>query len=197
MIVSLQRVDFIRPSGAVLRLLDFGQRISDVISFGMDQPSRAYSPIGASWQMPDASGGARTSVSWSVRRDHASHGAAHSFCQRHPALMPIGETGQIRVTIREPGDDGTSDEVWLYESAVIVSAVPSPMTRGGFRTMTDYRIDVGRRRPVSGAFTLCDPIGWQVVPITDEDGVIGSPDCSSSPYSPPALMPGTPPSLVS
>jgi hypothetical protein len=61
------------------------------------------------------------------------------------------------------------------------------------RAMREFMIDEG----MATEEEMCDPIGWQVVPITDEDGVIGSPDCSSSPYSPPALMPGTPPSLVS
>jgi hypothetical protein len=180
MICSLQRIEFIRPSGSVLRLLDFGQMISDLISFGMDQPSRSYSPIGAAWQMPDASGNARSGASWSVRRDHSSHGAAHSFCQSHPALMPIGETGKLRVTIREAGTIGASDEIWLYDSAVILSVTPTPLA-AKFRTITDYRVDVGSRRPVEGSFTLCDPIGWQVVPIADEDGSIGSPACAPSP----------------
>jgi hypothetical protein len=193
MIVSLQRVDFLRPGGAVLRLLDYGQDVDAHIPMPVEQQSGFSSAILAAWGRPTAQGAARADMGFTVHRPHGSHAGVRSWCLRHSALMPIGVTGRVRFSFRNPNADPVDDEVWEFQDCVMagVNAVPIDDTDLPYASATSYRLAVGKRYPVQGNYGWGNPGGWILKPAGEilVDGGSLEPDVDA--YTPPALSPGT------
>lgn len=131
-IVSIWRIEFVRPSGAALRLLDFGERMEGEPKLGSAQEAAAHAAVAAVWGSNHALGGAQRAMSWTREQQHASPAAARGFCVGHPAVMPYGETGKFRVEIQDGG-------VWEIRSAVVLDAVTVPLEKVPHKTLTTYQ----------------------------------------------------------
>ncbi len=152
MIRSLWNIEFVTTSASHL-LLDWGDLISGEISPKVAQQSDQIAPIGAAWSKSRAQGGAVTSLSWSTRRDHASHADLRGFCMRHAAAFPSGQAGTLRLSIQ----DG---EVWEILDTTLATSEPMALVPSAdFRTLTSYSATGGRMRPTS-ELTLYPGIPW-------------------------------------
>lgn len=154
MVSSVWKLEFVSAAGTLL-LLDYGDDLDEELAFDTEQSVGTYKPIGAGWGEASAEGGAMTSLSWTVRRSHASHAALRAFCLRHPALMPYGQTGALRVSIQ-------GGETWEIEDCALASSKPQPLTTGPFRSLTVYQATGGRMVPVS-AIELYVGIPWEFI----------------------------------
>ena len=126
-----------------MRLLDFGDPLEEMLDFSVEQSSQEFAPIGAEWGRVNASGGARRSLSWVRRIEHASHEAAAAWCIFHPASLPHFRPGKLRVSVQ-------SGQVWDLFDAVLLGAVTRLRLSGKFTTMTSYSATAGKTLPVSG-----------------------------------------------
>lgn len=140
MIASIWKIEFITASGTFL-LLDWGDFIAAEIGPKVSQEAESFAPIGADWGRSRPQGGAQTSLSWTVRRDHASHADLRAACMRHAAAFPSGQSGIIRMSIQ-------NGEVWEIESAALTASEPLPLVPSAeFRTVTSYNAQGGRLKP--------------------------------------------------
>lgn len=199
MIESLQRIEFIRPNGTVIVLLNFTEDIEAEIPMPMEQQVESDSALFALWATPRAGGAARSEVSWIRYQDHSSFREVRSYCAAQPARIPLRETGKLRIHFREPDvQDDSEDEIWEFANAVPGSCVPSPVV-GETRTATSYRFTVGERRPIKGSYATfgsCGPAAWNLIPAEEDTMIVGAPACMPDAYIPPALYPEPPPVLV-
>jgi hypothetical protein len=97
MIESLYTVDFV-ASGVTRRLVSPGDVIDGEIIPKVSQGATRYASIGADWSERAADGQADSEVSFGVIVHHASHAALRSYCLRHAAGLPSGETGVQTLT---------------------------------------------------------------------------------------------------
>jgi hypothetical protein len=161
---SLHQIDFI-TADATLRLLDIGVIVTQAPTITVKQREKRYAAIGAEWSENQAQGGAETSVTWTMVRNHASHADLHSFCMRHAASLPSGKTGALRVKV-------SGGEVWDIEDTVISSSNPLPlMDSGAFETVTAYSASGGRMVPAA-PITLYAGIPWAFI-MQDWDDLSG------------------------
>ena len=152
MIHSLWKIEFITTSATYL-LLDWGETISGEIAPKVAQQSDSTAAIGAAWSKSRAQGGAVTSLSWSTRRDHASHADLRGFCMRHAAAFPSGQEGTLRLSI----EDG---EVWEILDATLATSEPMALVPSAdFRSITSYGAVGGRITP-GAAIPLYPGIPW-------------------------------------
>jgi hypothetical protein len=142
MIASLYQVDFITATRSV-RLLDFGDRTEATLEFGFEQSVAAWRPAGQDYGNVTPLGGSRRPMEFQRLLDHASHPAAASYAIRYPASLPMRQPGRVRVTI-------SGGETWDFAEAVIVGVSSRTHVGNKFRTMTGYRLEVGKPLPVSG-----------------------------------------------
>jgi hypothetical protein len=164
MIESLHQIDFITASGTQ-RLLDIGAIVEREPSISIKQREQAYAPIAAPWGENQALGGAMVSLSWTAVRNHTSHADLHSFCMRHAASFPSGETGTLRVTV-------SGGEVWDIADCVLSSSEPMPLqSSGSFETVTGYAASGGAMTPAV-AITLYAGIPWAFI-LQDWDDLTG------------------------
>lgn len=196
MIESLQRIEYVRPNGTVIVLLNFGEDIEADIPLPIDQQVSSEASALARWGEPQADGNARTGISWTRYVDHPSFKMVRGYCASHPAIIPLRETGTLRIHFREPEtDDDTDDEIWEFRRAAFQGCNPVPVA-GETRSVTTYRFEVGERRPIKGPYGPCGPAAWNLVAAQDDTMIVGAPECEVETYTPPALSPGTPPVLV-
>ncbi len=142
MIQSIYQIDFI-TAGGTRRLVSVGDVLTDEISPRVAQQMEEYSPIGCAWGGTAAAGGAKTSVSWTVKRSHSSHAAMRDACMAAAASFPTGETGTLRITI-------TGGATWDILNATVSSSDPMPAVCAGFHTLTGYSVTGGEMVVVSG-----------------------------------------------
>ncbi len=162
---SLHQIDFIPAGGTALRLLDYGVIVAAAPVLTVKQGEKRYAPIGAEWSENQAQGGAETAVSWTMVRAHASHAALHSYCLRHAASLPSGQTGTLRVTV-------SGGESWDIQDAVVASSSPLPLAESaGFETVTAYQANGGRMVPAA-AIPLYAAIPWLFL-LQDWDALTG------------------------
>ena len=154
MIPSSHTIDFITAAGT-RRLVSSGEMIDQEISPRVSQKSTDYSAIGAAWCETQAEGGAKVSLAFTVRQDHASHATLRGWVMRAAATFPSGATGTLRLAI-------TGGETWDILSATIASSDPTPYMGAGWRTLTSYAISGGEMLPY-GPVTLYAGIPWQFI----------------------------------
>jgi len=153
MIQSVYQIDFISASGT-RRLVSVGDVLTDEISPRVAQAVEEYSPIGAAWGGTAAGGGAKTSVSWTVKASHASHAALRDACMIAAGSFPTGETGTLRIAI-------TGGATWDILNASVSSSDPMPAQCAGFHTLTGYSVTGGEIVPISGlAIYTGIPLKW-------------------------------------
>lgn len=164
MIESLHQIDFISASGT-MRLLDIGAIVEQEPVISWKQAEESHAAIGAKWGESQALGGAMVSIQWTAVRNHASQPDLRSYCMRHAASMPSGETGTLRVTI-------SGGEVWDIEDCSISSSAPLPLAASGaFETVTGYQATGGNMVPAA-AITLYAGIPWIFI-LQDWDNLTG------------------------
>ena len=164
MIQSLHQIDFISVSGT-MRLLDIGAIVEQEPVISWKQSEQSHAALGARWGENQALGGAMASIQWTAVRNHASHADLRSFCLRHVASMPSGETGTLRVTI-------SGGEVWDIEDCSISTSTPlSLMSSNAFETVTAYAALGGNMVPAA-AITLYAGIPWIFI-LQDWDNLTG------------------------
>lgn len=170
MIQSFQRLEFIPTGGSAVRLLDFGDWLSEPLSFPIEGQSGIWKADNAADGEPYGLGGRTGKLAWSVIRNHKSHLDAMDFQRSHRLAVPICVSGIIRETLREPeAIDGTGQIIWEH-AAIIQACVPALTTDGLYPTVTSYQAVTGASSRTSGT-------------------AVGT-------YTPPALDPGTPPDLI-
>jgi hypothetical protein len=160
MIASSYQIDFITTAGT-LRLVSVGDILVDEIIPRVQQRVSDYSAIGAAWGESVADGAAKTSMSWTVRTDYASHAALRNACMRSAAGFQTGITGTLRIAI-------TGGDSWDILDCAIASADPAPSLAGGFRTLTSYAVSGGKMEP-SSSITLYAGIPWNWINQNWED----------------------------
>jgi hypothetical protein len=162
MIKSLWQIDFLPDDGgSAIRLLSEGDVTAEEISLPAEQRAGDYYAIGAAHGRGYALGGARRSLAFSRWQEHASHAEARSHALGHPALMPWGRDGRLRMTV-----EGGS---WELASAQVLSCVSIPLVSAGFRTLTSYRITAGAATPGAGVAPLPGwPHSWRTVAHEDQ-----------------------------
>lgn len=196
MIESLQRVEYIRPNGTVIVLLDFGNDIEAEIPLPIDQQVSSSAAALARWGEPQADGAARTAITWTIYKEHPSFKMTRGYCAALPAMIPLRETGTLRIHFREPeAEDDSDDEIWEFRRAAYQGCSPVPLA-GETTSMATYRFEVGERRPIKGPYGPLHPAAWNLVPAQDDTMIVGAPSWPVETYTPPALSPGTPPVLV-
>jgi hypothetical protein len=164
MIESLHRIEFISPSGTLV-LLEIGEIVPSAPVVTVQQREERYYPLGAQWSEARAMGGTETAVTWQSVKDHTSHALLHSFCMRHAAALPSGQTGTLRMTI-------SGGDVWDIMDAVVVSSSPLPLAESGtFETVTSYSAAGGRMVPAA-AISLYAGIPWEFI-LQDWDSLTG------------------------
>jgi hypothetical protein len=151
MIQSVYQIDFITSTGT-RRLVSVGDVLTDEISPRVAQAVDEYSTIGAAWGGTAAAGGAKTSMSWTVRADYDSHAALRGGCMRLAAGFPSGQTGTLRIAI-------SGGESWDILNASIATSEPIPTLAGGFRSLTSYSVLGGEITPTT-SLTLYAGIPW-------------------------------------
>ena len=157
MIYSLLQIDFIETaSGGSTRLLDIGDQVAEELALPIEAGSYGYTPIGAAWGLSQPGGGARRTLEWTRRVEHASHVAAATYSIGHPALLPFAKAGKLRITI-------SGGAVWDLHDAVLLGATAPRDVRGQFATLNRYRAEAGRTQIVSGLpLTAGVPFAWWV-----------------------------------
>ncbi len=164
MIESQHQIDFITPSGT-LRLLDIGAIVEQEPVISWKQGEKTHGAIGGKWGESQALGNALASAQWTAVRNHSSQADLRSFCMRHVASMPSGETGTLRVTI-------SGGEVWDIEDCSLSSSSPMPLAASGaFETVTSYQAVGGNMVPAA-AITLYAGIPWIFI-LQDWDALTG------------------------
>lgn len=143
MIGSLYQIDFIKDSGGSVRLLNYGDRTEATLEFGFEQTASVWRPAGQDYGDVSPLGGSRRPLEFQRLVDHASHLVAAAYAMRYPASMPIRQRGKVRVSI-------SGGEVWDYMGAVILAVASRTHVGKGFRTITGYKLEVGKPVPVSG-----------------------------------------------
>ena len=157
MLCSSYQIDLIKPSGAILRLLDFGDFHGEAPAFGMVQQSATLVPLGAEWGKADASKGLRRQLTWDRRTDHASGQDADRAVQVITAAFPESVRGTLRVTLQ-------NGEVWDMRDATLQSVVCMRRPElGQFSTLTIFAAEAGKTVPVAGV-TWCPgtPAYWDM-----------------------------------
>lgn len=153
MIQSVYQIDFITASGT-RSLVNVGDVLTDEIVPRVSQAVDEYAPLGAVWGGTQAEGGAKTSVSWTVKRSHSSHADMRNACMISAGTFPSGETGTLRIAI-------SGGATWDILNASIASSDPLPALCAGFHSLTGYNVTGGEMVPVSGlAIFTGIPIKW-------------------------------------
>jgi hypothetical protein len=143
MIATLYQVDFIKASCGSVRLLDYGDRTEATLEFGFEQTAAVWRPAGQDYGNASPLGGSRRPLEFQRLVNHASHAAAAAYAMRYPASLPMRQAGKVRVSI-------SGGEVWDFMEAVILGVSSRARVGNGFRTMTGYKLEVGKPVPVSG-----------------------------------------------
>jgi hypothetical protein len=143
MIESLYQIDFMKATGGTVRLLDYGDRTEETLEFGFEQTAATWRPAGQDYGNTTALGGSRRSMEFQRLIDHSSHAVAASYAIRYPASLPMRQAGKIRVSI-------SGGEVWDLMEAVILGVSSRTHVGNKFRTLTGYKLEVGKPVPVSG-----------------------------------------------
>lgn len=152
MIYSHWRIDFQSPSGST-RLLDYGDYISDEIAPKRSQAHATYHALLALNSQTVAGGGALTALTWSVRRNHASHADLRNAVLRTSAGFPSGQTGTLRLSVQ----DG---ETWDILNTTLTATEPVPLVPcSGYQTLTSYSAVGGALTPAS-EITIYPGIPW-------------------------------------
>ncbi len=155
MIESIYQLTFADVSNnPVVGLTSWKDLIEAPLEFSVTGNVDEYAAIGAAWGIAVPKGGSRRTIEWGRYREHLSHAEAASFCQSHPMTMPWQIVGMLRVAVFE-------GESWLHQDAVMLSCVCTPQLSGTFRTLTRYKVEVGRMKP-NAQISLYPgiPINW-------------------------------------
>jgi len=154
MIESLYTIDLITAAGTI-RLVTAGDILQDEPRLDVRQSMDQYAPIKATWGETSATGGAFVNYSFAVRKEHASHAAARSWCMAHAASRSIRLTGTLRVAI-------TGGDTWDIEDASLSATSPQMLVGEGTQTLTAFTIMGGRMVPAA-AITLYAGIPWDYI----------------------------------
>jgi hypothetical protein len=139
---SIHQIDFIPDDGsATVRMLDYGDRMQNPLTFPVSVSTDAYAPIGSTYGVSIPKWGARVAVEWGRRKSHASHADAASYAMRHPASIPYMATGKLRIAVQ-------AGETWDFLDAVILGCSSTQAFSGNFASMTNYRTESGDKVPV-------------------------------------------------
>ena len=150
--LSLYQIDFITPAG-VWRLLNVGEEIAAEISPKVSQRAATYAAIGAAWGASVAEGGALVTLDWQTIRPHASHAALRGHCLSHPASLPYGRSGTLRLYI-------SGGDFWDITDATLLSCAPTPLLPSdGFESLTAYSVTGGKIQPAA-PLALYPGIPW-------------------------------------
>ena len=155
MIASLYQIDFVHAAGT-LRLVDYGEKLTNELDLNATQPADTYAPINAGWGETAARGGAMSAFLLGVVRDHASHAALRGFCFSQTASMPNGRTGTLQISIQGGG-------TWQMASVSILTATTIPRIPSAFfETITTLTFSGGKMLPTS-AMTLYAGVPYEFI----------------------------------
>lgn len=154
MIESLYTIDLITAAGTI-RLVTAGDILQDEPRIDVRQAMDQYAPIKSTWGETAATGGAFVSVSVAVRKEHASHAVARSWCMAHAASTRIRLTGTLRVAI-------SGGDTWDIQDATVSATAPQMVVGEGCQTLTAFSVMGGRMVPAA-AITLYAGIPWDFI----------------------------------
>ncbi len=137
MVESSYQITYVTRYSQSFPMLASQEQMDALLDYGVTSSVDEYSAIGAAWGIALPKGGRRSELEWSRYRDHASHAAAASYCQSYPMTLPYLQTGELR--IQYPGQ-----ALVVHRDAVILSCTCTPVMTGSFRTLTRYRVGVGK-----------------------------------------------------
>lgn len=151
---SVWKLVFIRPNGARVTMLDYGDGMDAEPTWPTEQAVSSFSALALPWGTNSGDGGAKRNLAWS--RHVAANDSEARFVGMiaDTALVPFGETGAIELS----HVDGAT---FRFESAVIQAAVT--MRRPSrFERSLNYRAVAGKTVPVSGiSSTPAFPWSWR------------------------------------
>jgi hypothetical protein len=151
---SVWKLDFIRPSGARVTMLNYGDGMDAEPTWPTEQQVSSFTALALPWGTNSGDGGAKRSLAWSRHIAADDSEARFVGMITDTALLPFGETGSIELS-------HVSGATFRFESAVIQAAVP--MRRPSrFERSISYRAVCGKTVPVSGiASTPAFPWSWR------------------------------------
>jgi hypothetical protein len=151
---SIWKIEFLPANGPAVTLLDAGDLVDAEPTFGVDTESERWSPIGNRWGRNTALGGGQRPIAFSRQRTHASPAAARGYAISRAPLVPMAESGKLKITI-------TGGDIWLIDDAVLLDLSVSLVPKIPHATMERISARGAATRP-GAAITLFAgiPVSW-------------------------------------
>ncbi|MDP3851962.1 MAG: hypothetical protein Q8Q59_15780 [Luteolibacter sp.] len=155
---SLYQIDLIPRAGASIRLLDAGDLVTAPLEFTTGQMTADHRAIDGNFGKTAAlPGSLRQNLEWTRIQEHASHGAAESYCAWTNKVGHGDNLCILRVSI--PGG-----QIWDLHDIAFTGVTCRRERSGTHATATTYRVEVGISLPVEGLPFYCGiPHRWDLL----------------------------------